>query len=76
MTDKISDSLGKGGDGAQLGKSMYNDLPDKMERRIQYVVERLYKKYAEYSGVPQKYVVLLSSPFTPPLLRPKSANKT
>ena len=45
MTDKISDSLGKGGDGAQLGKSMYNDLPDKMERRIQYVVERLYKKY-------------------------------
>ena len=45
MTDTISESLGKGDGSNILGKSMYNDLPDKMERRIQYVVERLYKKY-------------------------------
>ena len=43
MTDKISESLGKAG--GSLGKSMYSDLPDKMERRIEFVVERLYKKY-------------------------------
>ena len=45
MTDKISQSLGKGDGTQMLGKSLYNNLPDKMERRIQHVVERLYKQY-------------------------------
>lgn len=44
LVDKVSETLGKG-DNNQLGKSMYSDLPEKMERRIAFAVEKLYSKY-------------------------------
>ncbi len=51
MTDKIAASLGKGNADALLGKSMYNDLPEKTEGRIEYAVENLFGKYdADKSG--------------------------